>query len=109
MAEPTLQTIFGAGASQTSTQIIINKADLPGLTPAANNRADQLLVGVLLRAQVGLPKTAFENDIDQSIYIELGYPTFAFRGTNNAQYRVDQLTINLAKPDTSSIIDPDDY
>lgn len=109
MPEPSLAAVFGAGASQTATTITILKADLPGLTASANNTPESLLAGILLKAQAGLPKTGFDADINQSIYIDIGYPTFTFRGTNNDSYRVDQLTVNLAKPDTASTIDPDNY
>lgn len=109
MAEPLLTSVFGAGATQTATTITILKSDLPGLTAAANNKAEALFVGLMLRAQIGLSKTGFDADLDQSIYVDQGFPNFTFRGTNNASYRVDQLTVNLAKPDTNSTIDPDDY
>lgn len=46
----TLQQLFGANADQTATALTITKADLPGLTPAADNRAEQLLVAILLQA-----------------------------------------------------------
>ncbi|MBD2197940.1 MULTISPECIES: hypothetical protein [Calothrix] len=109
MAEPTLTDVFGANATQTSTTITITKADLPGLTAGSNNTAESLLIAILLKAQTPLSQTNFESNLDQSIYIANGFPSFAFRGTNNDQYRVDQLTINAAKPDTTSTIDPDDY
>ncbi|NWF58116.1 MAG: hypothetical protein HXY43_02045 [Fischerella sp.] len=109
MPEPTLTEVFGGGATQTATTITINKSDLPRLTASANNSAESLLVGILLKAKIALSKNRFDADIDQSIYIDDAYPAFTFRGINNDQYRVDQLTINLAKEDTSSAIDPDDY
>ncbi|MCC5619254.1 hypothetical protein LC605_30120 [Nostoc sp. CHAB 5836] len=109
MPEPTLQQVFGANATQTATTITITKADLPGLTPSSTNRAESLLTAILLKAQDGLPQSTFDTNIDQSIYIVSGFPGFAFRGANNDSYRVDQLTVNLAKPDTSATIDPDDY
>jgi hypothetical protein len=109
MAEPTLAEVFGANATQTSTTITITKADLPGLTASANNTAESLLTALLLKAQSNLSQTNFDANLDQSIYISDGFPTFAFRGTNNDQYRVDQLTVNFAKPDTGSTIDPNDY
>lgn len=109
MAEPTLTEIFGAGATQDADTITIVKADLPRLTPAAFNRAESLLTGIVLKAQSGLSKTGFDNNLDQSIYIDQGYPSFTFRGTNNDSYRVDQLTINLSKPDTNAEIDPNNY
>jgi hypothetical protein len=107
--EPSLTQVFGVGATQTATTITISKADLPSLTASSSNRAESLLVAILLKAQMGLPRTSFDTDIDQSIYIESGFPTFSIRGENNASYRTDQLTINLAKPDTGVILDPDDY
>lgn len=109
MAEPTLQSVFGANAVQTATTITISKADLPTLTASANNTAESLIVALSLKWQTGLTETNFNSNIDQSVYVGTGYPNFAFRGTNNTQYRVDQLTINLAKLDTGSVIDPDDY
>jgi hypothetical protein len=109
MSEPTLQQIFGANATQDATTITITKADLPGLTASSTNRAESLLTAILLKAQNGLPQSTFDTNIDQSIYVASGFPGFAFRGTNNDSYRVDQLTINLAKADTSGTIDPDDY
>ncbi len=109
MAEPTLTAVFGASATQTSTTITISKAELPGLTASANNTAESLLVGLVLLAKQALTQTSFDTNLDQSIYVDAGFPTFTFRGANNDSYRVDQLTVNLAKPDTASIIDPDDY
>ncbi|MBN3924001.1 hypothetical protein [Nostoc sp. NMS4] len=109
MAEPTLTDVFGASATQTATTITITKADLSGLTPTSNNTPESLLTAIVLKAKTGLDKTTFDTNLDQSIYIDLGFPGFVFRGTNNDSYRVDQLTVNLAKPDTQSTIDPDDY
>lgn len=109
MTEPTLTAVFGPGATQTATTITIAKADLPGLTASATNRAESLLAGILLKAKTALLQTTFETEIDQSVYIAVGYPTFTFRGTNNDSYRVDQLTVSLAKLDTAGTIDPDDY
>lgn len=109
MAEPTLTDIFGANAVQDATTITITKSDLTGLTASSNNTGESLLVAIALKAQAYLSQTNFDANIDQSIYIADGFPTFAFRGTNNDQYRVDQLTINLAKLDTAGTIDPNNY
>ncbi|BBD66341.1 hypothetical protein NIES4072_63900 [Nostoc commune NIES-4072] len=50
----TLQELFGVKAVQTSDKLIINKSDLSlvGLTPTTNNRAQQLLVAILLQALI---------------------------------------------------------
>lgn len=67
----TLQQLFGANADQTATALTITKADLPGLTPAADNRAEQLLVAILLQAW-----SEFEgmlvDEIDQTVVDETG-------------------------------------
>ncbi|BAY78364.1 hypothetical protein NIES25_48380 [Nostoc linckia NIES-25] len=48
----TLAQLFGVNAVQTADKLIIKKSDLSafGLTPSENNRAEQLLVAVLLQA-----------------------------------------------------------
>lgn len=109
MAEPTLQEVFGSGATQDATTITILKSDLPGLTATSDNTAESLLVGILLKNLAGLSQTNFDTNLDQSIYVATGFPNFAFRGPDNSQYRVDQLTVNFAKFDTGGVIDPDDY
>lgn len=45
----TLEQLFGVNAAQDS-QLVINKADLPLLTPSANNTAESLLAALLLKA-----------------------------------------------------------
>lgn len=109
MAEPTLESVFGTSAVQDLSIITIAKSDLPGLTADANNTAESLLVAILLKVQIGLSQANFDSNLDQSIYVDNGFPNFAFRGPDNDQYRVDQLTVNFAKPDIGSAINPDDY
>ncbi|WP_375514430.1 hypothetical protein [uncultured Nostoc sp.] len=109
MAEPTLTDIFGTGATQDATSITIQKSSLPRLTASANNTSESLLTAILLKAQVSLSQTSFDANINQSIYVSAGFSSFTTRGVNNDFYRVDQLIFNLAKVDTGSIIDPDDY
>lgn len=48
----TLTQLFGNSASQTATELVIQKSDLAavGLTPQANNHAEQLVVAILLQA-----------------------------------------------------------
>ena len=111
MAEPTLQEVFGANATQDVNSITIDKSDLValGLTADANNSAESLVVAISLLIKNGLTQANFDTNLDQSIYVDDGFPNFAFRGENNEQYRVDQITINFAKLDTAGVIDPDDY
>lgn len=107
MAEPTLQQLFGTNAIQDATTITITKADLIGLTAAANNTAESIYVSLNLTAKNYLTEANFDSNIDQSIYIEDGLSSFITR--NDTAYRSDQMTINLTKVDTSSTINPDDY
>ncbi len=48
----TLQELFGVNAVQTADELIIKKSDLSavGLTPSANNRAEQLVIALILKA-----------------------------------------------------------
>lgn len=111
MAEPLLTEIFGVGATQDASTLTIDKADLLaiGLTANATNTAESLLTAIVALAQTYLTQTNFDANLDQSIYIEKGFSSFTNRGENNDQYRLDQLTINLAKVDIGSTLDPDDY
>lgn len=109
MAEPTIEQVFGAGASQTATTLTINKNSLLRLTASANNTAESLITAIAITAQQNLTEENFNLNLDQSIYITSGFPGFTNRGENNDYYRVDQVTINLARLDTSTQIDPDAY
>ena len=109
MAEPLFTDVFGVYATQDANYINIHKSDLPGLTANSDNSAESLIAGILLRIRDALSKTSFDENLDQSIYVEVGFPNFAFRGPENEQHRVDQLTVNFAKLDTVGVIDPDDY
>lgn len=46
----TLQQLFGVNAKQDDQSLVIQKSDLPHLISSANNRAEQLLVSILLLA-----------------------------------------------------------
>lgn len=107
MAEPTLQEIFGASATQGANYITITKADLPGLTAVADNRAESLLVAILLKAKSFLTQTNFDSNLDQNVLLANGFSSLTTRG--NVQYRQDQITVTLSKPDLNSTINPNDY
>ena len=109
MAEPTLEQVFGTNTTQDATTVTFNKADLIGLTASANNSAESILVSLNLTAKEYLTEANFESNLDQSIYYEEGLPSFLNRGENSLQYRTDQLTMNLAKVDADSGINPDNY
>ena len=113
MAEPTIQQVFGASATETATEITISKSDLSavGLTPSATNTAESLLSAVFLLAQQSLTQENFDLNVDQSIVVASGFASIVQRddGTGNfVSYRQNQLNLNLHKLDSSEI-DPDDY
>ena len=110
MAEPSLQQIFGAGATQTATILSIAKADLTGLTATTTNTAESLFVALLLMAKASLTPATLETNLDQSISVaesDFNFQTLVTR--NNQTYRQSTYAINLQKLDQGNIIDPDDY
>ncbi|MEM8603779.1 MAG: hypothetical protein AAGF24_08085 [Cyanobacteria bacterium P01_H01_bin.121] len=111
MAEPTLQQVFGPGATQDATTLTIHKTDFAalGLKPEASNTAESLLVAILLKAQERLTNDAFNGDLNQSVYVDRGFSSFINRGENNTSYRSDQLTVTLAKVDSQTTLNPADY
>ncbi len=107
MAELTLTQIFGANATQSSTDIVIRKSDLTGLTASSNNSAESLLVAILLKVKSYLIQTNYDLNKDQSLYLIDGFSSLANRG--GVQHRLDQITVTMSKLDASSTIDPKDY
>lgn len=107
MTEPTLQEVFGAGATQSGTTLTISKVDFPTLTAAADNRAEQLFVAILLKAETALTTTRQDSNPEQSITVEDSFQSLTTR--NNQQYRQITKSVNLQKLDNTAGIDPDDY
>ena len=107
MAEPTLQEIFGTNALQDAEKITIYKSDLVGLNASSENTGESLFVAVVTTAQNYLSETNFNNNIDQSLYLNNGISSFTDR--ENAQYRLDQITLNLTKLDDGNVVNPNDY
>jgi hypothetical protein len=110
MAEPTLQEIFGAGATQTATAITILKSDLP-MTAAAVNRGEQCFAAIVKKASTKLTTTEFATNGDQSITIAAGFDSLAYRtiGTTQETLLKTQLTLEFAKVQATSGVTPDDY
>ncbi|MFN6565450.1 MAG: hypothetical protein RMY28_037395 [Nostoc sp. ChiSLP01] len=118
MAEPTIVEIFGTGATRlnsgattSSSGLFIPESALQaaGLSTPSTATAEGLFTAITKNAQSYLTQTNFDANTDQSIYLSSGFSSFTTRGTNNDSYRVDQITINLAKLDTSATINPDNY
>lgn len=112
MAEPTLTSVFGAGATQDETTLTILKADLPGLTASASNPAEALLTGILKRAAVALTDANRETNIDQSVFVDLTQtPSFTTRinGSTTETYIRNTISVELDKAYGILEINPDDY
>ncbi|MBD2571061.1 hypothetical protein [Anabaena lutea] len=110
MPKSTLTEVFGAGATQTATSWTIQKADFPTLEAAISNSGSSLLAALLLRLKTVLTQAAYDADIEKSIYLQSSdFPSILPRGEQNTPYRIDQITINLSKPDTVTELDPDNY
>jgi hypothetical protein len=110
MAEPTIQDLFGAGATQTATTITILKSDLT-MTASASNRGEQVFAAIVKKAAPALADTTFGTNADQSISIESGYDAIVTRTFNSVQsnYLRTQLNLNFHKLQATSGITPDDY
>lgn len=111
MAEPSLTAVFGANATQTSTDLVIKKSDLSsaGLTASANNTAESLLLAIILKFKEVLTDTARDTNIDQSVAVVDGYsPSITTR--NNTIYLRNTISVEVDKLLAGAdVIDPDDY
>ncbi|HYX18766.1 MAG TPA: hypothetical protein VE944_31240 [Nostoc sp.] len=111
MAEPTLLEVFGANATQTSTDLVIKKSDLVavGFTPSANNTAESLIIAIVLKFKSVLTDAARDTNIDQSVTVTDGFsPSITTR--NNAIYLRNTISVEVDKILTGAdVIDPDDY
>jgi hypothetical protein len=109
MAEPTLVQVFGTNASQDGTTLTITKADLAalGLIASSTNRAESLLVAMLLQAKTALNDTTRAANPD--IQISISDPSESLITENNIRYRVASYTIELFKSESAISINPMDY
>ncbi|MDB9305446.1 hypothetical protein PN488_13855 [Nodularia spumigena CS-591/12] len=111
MAEPLLTEVFGAGATQTETQLIISKADLAavGLTASASNTAESLFVSLQMLARIPLTEENFQLNPEQNLYYSDGFPSFTTKGETAESWRVEQISWNIASPNTGVSLNPNDY
>jgi hypothetical protein len=109
MAEPTLQEIFGASATQTATTLTITKADLAstGLTASGTNTGESLLGAILALGSTTLTDANFQTNLDQSVTIARQSDTITYRGQDT--YTQKPWTVNFNKIAPAPTFDPDDY
>ena len=109
MSEPSLQSMFGANATQTSTTVTITKADLAstGFTPANSNTAESILAAIAAFSQNTLTAANQATNADQSIIISDSNDTIVTRA--GVQYRRKTKVIAFDKTDTVSVFNASDY
>jgi uncharacterized protein (DUF697 family) len=109
MAEPQLTEVFGSGATQTADTLVIRKADLAtvGLTAAATNTAQGLVVAIVLLAQKYLNDEKQATNPDIQVTIAQSFDSLVTR--NNTTYRQRSYSVEMQKVDTSAAINPNDY
>ncbi|RAM50388.1 MAG: hypothetical protein C6Y22_17485 [Hapalosiphonaceae cyanobacterium JJU2] len=108
MTDLTLAELFGAGAIQNASNLTIQKADLPGLTASVNNRAEQLLVAIILKAQqqfqsilvdetgeliVDENEQSISSDNSELYDLAVNYWRLIFTQINNQMYSNNQFTV----------------
>jgi len=110
MPEPTLDEVFGPGATQTADSITIPKARLvtKGLTASANNRAEALLAALLMAASDSLTETARATDTVNR-HLTILYSGQDLIEVSGINYRRDAFSVLLYKQQPLTTIDPDDY
>ena len=110
MSEPTLNDLFGAGATQNGSSITILKSDLP-MTASAVNRGEQILAAIAKKTATYLTPETFSTDIDRNIEIDPGFDSLVYRTIGGVTETLlqTQLVFNFTKPQTSAGVTPDDY
>lgn len=110
MAEPTLQDIFGVGATQDATTIMIAKADLP-MTAKTVNDGEQVLAAIAKKASTVLTSANFSANTSQSVVINPGFDQLIYRTVGGVQqsFLQSNLSFGFAKVQASAGITPDDY
>jgi hypothetical protein len=110
MINLSLSQCFGDNTLQNSNSLVIQKSDLPGLTPTTNNTAEELVVGILLKilenfegsitdenntpitTENSTSITYKQGDIFDSFFLESWRIVFTKR--NNSNYRTYQLVFH---------------
>ena len=110
MAEPTLTEVFGAGATQSSTQLVIDKADLVamGLTASAANTAESLLIALVKQWQINLTEQNRLVDLPAR-NVSVNYSGQDLVEQAGVNYRRSVWSILAYKNEPLETIDPDDY
>ena len=109
MPEPSLQSIFGANATQNGTTLTITKADLAstGFIPSNSNTAESILGAIVGFAQNTLTAANQASNADQSVAISDSNDNIVTR--SSVQYRRKTKVVAFDKVDAGSAFNPNDY
>ena len=111
MAEPTLQEVFGANATQDASTLTIRKSDLAitGFTPGAGNTAESLLVALIALAAKSLSEANRTSDTaNRNISVNYSGQDLVDQGTAG-YFRRDAYSVLLYKTTQIATVNPDDY
>ena len=113
MAEPTLTEVFGASATQNSTDLTIKKAPMAefGLTASGANTAESLLGGVIAVAAKNCSEANRANDrANRNLTISpAGFDVVEDPAGSGQYYRRDIYTVILYKSEPNTPLSLDDY
>jgi hypothetical protein len=118
MPEKTLVEVFGAGSSQSATELIISKTGLASIlapnysfSPTANNSVDELLAAIVCSCLMNLsPEDRAEDPLTRNLQFSYD-PTINFSVVNVNGQSFNQHIIELAffKAITTPKLNPSDF
>ena len=109
MAEPTLEQVFGTGASHDANQLVISQAALAavGLTPTIDNTAESLFAAI---HKVAMNSLTAQNQLlnpDQNVALQPANST-VFESPYGTRLRQNML-VSFDDPFVNPGITPDSY
>lgn len=110
MTKPTLVQAFGPGATQNATDLILKKADLPGLTASASNDAESLVAAIMQRWLLDMTQTNWNGSTARKVFVDGdNAPQIALQGSANVLVYQVVISVSQPLPGAASFvqIDPD--
>lgn len=110
MAEPTLQQVFGAGATQDANTLTISKSALTakGLQANGENSAEALLVAIVMLANDALSETSRATDLENRT-VTVVYSGQDLISQGGKTFQRDAFSVLLYKETQYAAINPNDY
>lgn len=111
MSEPSVAEVFGASATNDVSALTIAKADMSsvGLTNTGDNKAEGMLVAIILKASNTLTETNRLTDLpNRNVTISYSGQDLIDQGGGNVFLR-DTFQVSLYKATSVVAIDPDNY